>query len=62
MGNTSQSYQVTLPYQITPTNQHGWTQPRFNCSQVGLYSIYLPWRDLRLSCVQCCLMLCWFIY
>ena len=46
LNKSSQRYGVS-PYQITPPNTCEHT--RHNPSQTGQYSIYLPWRDGRLS-------------
>jgi len=50
-GNPSHSYGVSLAiwdHTVLPATRHKWTHPALT-SQSGRYSIYLPWRDGRLS-------------
>jgi len=52
MGNPSQSYgasDVVWDHKVLPATQHRFYAPHLNPSQAGWYSIYLCWRDGRLS-------------
>jgi len=46
------SYEASLAiwdHTVLPAKRHKWKPPRLNPSQTSRYSIYVPWRDGRLS-------------
>jgi len=53
MGTHLRATERHLPYGITqcylPPDTGEWNAPQLNPGQTGWYSIYLPWRDGRLS-------------